>query len=231
MLVKCTAFLALLTAVKAISITQPSETTKWNGGEATTITWNSVATDEETFNLAIKDKNNELKTIAEGVQTSSGSYSYTPDAGSDGEFNVQILSAKKTQSNAILAESGWFEIQAGSNANANTAASSSSASSAADDAASSATPSAGAAAASTSSGIPSKLTTPSANIQSAAASQTLSMSAGELQPSVQPSGGHIAPSGGNAAPSGAAPQDGKSGASAIVPSLALVGGSLLALLF
>lgn len=220
MLVKYTAVLALLAAVKAISITQPTDTTKWNGGEATTITWNAVSTDEESFNLAIKDKNNDVKIIAENVDTSSNSYSYTPDADMDGEFNIQLLSAKKNQQNAILAESGFFEIQAGSNANAAKP-------SASDDASSSATSSA---APSSSSGIPNKLTSPSADIKSATVGQTLSMSAGENQPSAAATNGNTG--GAAAAPSGsAAAEKPESGAGALAPSLALVGGSLLALLF
>lgn len=218
MLVKYTAFLALLAAVKAISITQPTDNTRWNGGEATTITWNSVSTDEDTFNLAIKDKNNDVQIIAENVDTSSNSYTYTPAADMDGDFNVQILSAKKNQQNAILAESGFFEIQAGSNANA---ASKESAS--ASDAETSSKPVA------SSTGIPNRLTSPSADIKSASAGQTLSMSAGENQPSAAATNGNTGAAA--AAPSGEASAKPESGAGALVPSLALVGGSLLALLF
>lgn len=219
MLVKATTLLTLLAAVKAISITQPTDNTKWNGGETTTITWTSVSTDEDTFNLAIKDKNNEVKIIAENVDTNSHSYSYTPDANADGDFNIQILSAKKNQQNAILAESGFFEIQASSNANVQSS----------DSASASATTSADA---KTSSAIPSKLTSPSADIKSGAAGQTLSMSAGENQPSAAATNGNTG--GAAAGPSGSAaavnPKT-TSGAGALVPSLALVAGSLVAALF
>lgn len=219
MLVKATTLLTLLAAVKAISITQPTDNTKWNGGETTTITWTSVSTDEDTFNLAIKDKNNDVKIIAENVDTNSHSYSYTPDANADGDFNIQILSAKKNQQNAILAESGFFEIQPSTNANA--------AQSSDSEASASATSSADA---KTSFAIPNKLTSPSADIKSGAAGQTLSMSAGENQPSAQATNGNT--NGAAAAPSGSAAAGTKEAgaASALVPSLALVGGSLLAAL-
>lgn len=218
MLVKYTALLALVAAVQAIRITQPTDKTKWNGGETTTITWDSVSTDEDTFNLAIKDKNNDVKIIAENVDTSSHSYSYTPASDMDGEFNVQILSAKKNQGNAILAESGFFEIQAGSNANAQTGSASAAASNTRSDDAKP-TPS--------SSGVPQRLTSPSAAISSGTAGQTLSMTAGENQPSAAATNGNTA-----AAPSApAASPKPASGAGAIVPSLALVGGAVLAALF
>lgn len=218
MLVKATTLLTLLAAVKAISITQPTDNTKWNGGETTTITWTSVSTDEDTFNLAIKDKNNDVKVIAENVDTNSHSYSYTPDANADGDFNIQILSAKKNQQNAILAESGFFEIQPSANANAAASSDSESAS---------ATTSADA---KTSSAIPNKLTSPSADIKSGAAGQTLSMSAGENQPSAQATNGNTNGAAAASSSGSAAPVNPKSGAGAIVPSLALVGGSLLAAL-
>lgn len=110
-----TAALLLATAAQAISITSPTNETTVTAGVAIDITWSSVSTDPSSFEIVLQTPSTSsisTTTITDDVETSAGSYSYTPSSDLEGE-NYRINFLNSTTS-AILAQSDYFTIEAGS---------------------------------------------------------------------------------------------------------------------
>lgn len=192
-------------AARAIQITSPTNTSNWQTGVAQTIQWSvsvalhtflgthkltpaqSVSTDPSTFSIQIQVPSSsslQTESVATNVQTSAGSYSYTPAASYVGsQYRINFVNP---QTNAILAQSDYFTIAQGS------------------------------------------------AVASSSASASASVSASASGSSAVIPSGSVLPSGESSASGPAIPNASASskpnGAGALVPSLALVGGSLIALL-
>ncbi|WOO77956.1 UPF0619 GPI-anchored membrane protein [Vanrija pseudolonga] len=174
-------------AARAIQITAPTNTSNWSTGVPQTIQWTSVSTDPSTFSIQIQVPSSsslQTESVATNVQTSAGSYSYTPAASYVGsQYRINFVNS---QTNAILAQSDYFTIAQGS------------------------------------------------AVASSSASASASVSASVSASSALVPSGSVLPSGEASASGPAIPNASASskpnGAGALVPSLALVGGSLIALL-
>jgi hypothetical protein len=74
----------------------------------------SVNTDPSNFTiqLILPSSPNDPKTLANQIETSSGSYTYTPDSNLDAgnQYRVNFVSSSN---NGILAQSDYFEVKAG----------------------------------------------------------------------------------------------------------------------
>ncbi|KAL1408128.1 hypothetical protein Q8F55_004931 [Vanrija albida] len=173
-------------AARAIQITSPTNSSDWKTGVPQTIQWTSVSTDPTSFTIQIQvpsTSQHQTQSVATNVQTSAGSYTYTPDASYVGsQYRVNFVNA---QSGAILAQSDYFTVAQGSAVVSSASAS-------------------GSVSASGSASIPPPATGTAATSGSASGSVAI-------------------PNASTSATKG-------SGAGALVPSLALVGGSLIALL-
>lgn len=101
MLFNAAAALLLAVAARAIQITSPAQgtsTSSYKTGEAVTIQWTvsipkyppktqSVSTDAQSINIVLRSKQSDRwadSNIAQNVQTSAGSYSWTPSESGDG---------------------------------------------------------------------------------------------------------------------------------------------------
>ncbi|GMK57544.1 hypothetical protein CspeluHIS016_0403780 [Cutaneotrichosporon spelunceum] len=99
-------------AVRAIQITAPANGTVWKSGEAQTISWSSVNTDPSEFTIAVQIQEPFSTQEIVKVETSAGSYSWTPSASLVGtDYRINFLNPKD---NGILAQSGYFAIEQGS---------------------------------------------------------------------------------------------------------------------
>jgi hypothetical protein len=98
-------------AARAIQITSPANGTVWSSGEAQTIAWDSVNTDPSEFVLAVQIQQPFSTQQIATVDTSAGSYSWTPPASLVGtDYRINFLNPKD---NGILAQSGYFDVEQG----------------------------------------------------------------------------------------------------------------------
>ncbi|OXV05919.1 hypothetical protein Egran_06315 [Elaphomyces granulatus] len=139
--------IALAASVAALQVNSPAIGAVLDLSKSNAVTWSTVNTDPSSFNIVLVNNhvNPSFKlAIASNVQSSSGSFTVSPQSGvspGDGyQFNLESTDPKNT---GILAQSQQFTVassgSATSGGSASSASSTSSASAASDSAGSSAT--------------------------------------------------------------------------------------------
>ncbi|BEJ17189.1 hypothetical protein CspHIS471_0605900 [Cutaneotrichosporon sp. HIS471] len=98
-------------AARAIQVTAPANGTIWKSGEAQTVSWSSVNTDPSEFTIAVQIQQPFSTLQVASVETSAGSYSWTPPATLIGtDYRINFLN----KDGGILAQSGYFAVEQGS---------------------------------------------------------------------------------------------------------------------
>ncbi|KAH8880263.1 hypothetical protein GQ53DRAFT_755247 [Thozetella sp. PMI_491] len=111
---KAFAVLAGLVAVaSAVSITEPTDQSKWDFSQSNTIEWKSVSSDPTSFKIILVNHQNggtTQQTIKDSVTTSDNKYTFTNFVTTPGDkYTIQFISTSSTNS-GILSESEQFNV-------------------------------------------------------------------------------------------------------------------------
>lgn len=108
--------LALASGALALKVTSPDSSTIWSTGEKQTIKWETVSSDESTFNIYLSNKATYPPTdvlIASDVASSDGSYDIDGSKLTDGDsYTINFTNGTKTEQ--IYAQSVSFKNPPGS---------------------------------------------------------------------------------------------------------------------
>lgn len=103
--------LALASGALALKVTSPDSNTIWSTGEKQTIKWETVSSDEPSFNIYLSNKATYPPTdvlLASDVKSSDGSYDIDGSKLSNGDsFTINFTNGTKTEQ--IYAQSVSFE--------------------------------------------------------------------------------------------------------------------------
>lgn len=106
--------LALASGALALKVTSPDSNTIWSTGEKQTIKWETVSSDESSFNIYLSNKATYPPTdvlIASDVASSDGSYDIDGSKLTDGDsYTINFTNGTKTEQ--IYAQSVSLEPQA-----------------------------------------------------------------------------------------------------------------------
>ncbi|KAJ0122563.1 extracellular conserved serine-rich protein [Diaporthe amygdali] len=123
------ALLALASGAMALKVTEPSDSTIWSTGEKQTIKWDTVSSDESTFNIYLSNKASYPPTdvlLASDVSSSDGSYDVDGSKLTDGNsYTINFTNGTKTEQ--IYAQSSQFNITEGTSSGSSSSSSSASA--------------------------------------------------------------------------------------------------------
>ncbi|KAG8163294.1 hypothetical protein KVR01_006591 [Diaporthe batatas] len=115
-MVSSLALLALASGALALKVTSPDSNTIWSTGEKQTIEWESVSSDESSFNIYLSNKATYPPTdvlLASDVQTSAGSIDVDGSKLSTGDsYTINLTNGTKTEQ--LYAQSNQFNITEGS---------------------------------------------------------------------------------------------------------------------
>ncbi|WWD04695.1 hypothetical protein V865_002766 [Kwoniella europaea PYCC6329] len=107
-------FALFAAAAQAIQITNPSNQTGWESTGSQLIEWTSVSTDPGNFSIYISQPGSSAKeVIQKDVNTSEGSFIYTPSKTISPGQGYQISFLSNDNNNGILAQSNQFEVKEG----------------------------------------------------------------------------------------------------------------------
>jgi Ser-Thr-rich glycosyl-phosphatidyl-inositol-anchored membrane family len=110
------AFLALVASTLALQVTAPAEMSNLDLSVDNTISWASVSSDPDSFNIVLTNMNVNPPVrinIASNVDTSSGSYDFSGVEGATPGGNYRInLEGTESSNQGILAQSGQFTVAA-----------------------------------------------------------------------------------------------------------------------
>lgn len=100
-MVSSLALLALASGALALKVTSPDSNTIWSTGEKQTIEWESVSSDESSFNIYLSNKATYPPTdvlLASDVETSAGSYEIDGSKLSNGDsYTINFTNGTKTE--------------------------------------------------------------------------------------------------------------------------------------
>jgi hypothetical protein len=100
-MVSSLALLALASGALALKVTSPDSNTIWSTGEKQTIEWESVSSDQSSFNIYLSNKATYPPTdvlLASDVQSSAGSYEIDGSKLSDGDsYTINFTNGTKTE--------------------------------------------------------------------------------------------------------------------------------------
>lgn len=106
--------LALASGALALKVTSPDSDTIWSTGEKQTIKWESVSSDESSFNIYLSNKATYPPTdvlLASDVATSEGSYEIDGSKLTNGDsYTIDFTNGTKTEQ--LYAQSVSFQTQA-----------------------------------------------------------------------------------------------------------------------
>ncbi|KAL5878138.1 hypothetical protein ACKVWC_007289 [Pyricularia oryzae] len=111
-MVSSLAILALASSALALKVTSPDSNTNWSSGEKHTIKWETVSSDQPTFNIYLSNKVTYPPTdvlLASDVKASDGSFEVDSGklpAGND--FTINLTNGTKTEQ--IYAQSNQFNV-------------------------------------------------------------------------------------------------------------------------
>ncbi|TLD32768.1 hypothetical protein PspLS_00048 [Pyricularia sp. CBS 133598] len=115
-MVSSLALLTLASGALALKVTSPDSNTNWSAGEKHTIKWESVSSDQPTFNIYLSNKVTFPPTdvlLASDVKTSDGSFEVDSGKLSVGkDFTINLTNGTKTEQ--IYAQSNQFNVTGGS---------------------------------------------------------------------------------------------------------------------
>ncbi|KAL1873501.1 hypothetical protein Daus18300_003864 [Diaporthe australafricana] len=104
--------LALASGALALKVTSPDSSTIWSTGEKQTIKWDTVSSDESSFNIYLSNMASYPPTnvlLASDVSSDSGSYDVDGSKLADGNsFTINFTNGTKTEQ--IYAQSNQFNI-------------------------------------------------------------------------------------------------------------------------
>ncbi|KAI6382233.1 hypothetical protein MCOR25_000821 [Pyricularia grisea] len=130
-MVSSLALLALASGALALKVTSPNSNTVWSSNEKHTITWESVSTDQTSFNIYLSNKVTYPPSdilIASDVQASAGSYEVASGKLPAGNsYTIDFTNGTKTEQ--IYAQSNQFNVTGASTTSTTSSGSSSSATS------------------------------------------------------------------------------------------------------
>ncbi|KAI7774192.1 hypothetical protein LA080_009182 [Diaporthe eres] len=122
--------LALASGALALKVTSPDSNTIWSTGEKQTIKWETVSSDESSFNIYLSNKANYPPTdvlIASDVASSDGSYDIDGSKITEGNsYTINFTNGTKTEQ--IYAQSNQFNITEGTTSSSSSSSASSTAS-------------------------------------------------------------------------------------------------------
>ena len=125
-MVSSLAILALASSALALTVTSPDSNTNWSSGEKHTIKWETVSSDQPTFNIYLSNKVTYPPTdvlLASDVKASDGSFEVDSGklpAGND--FTINLTNGTKTEQ--IYAQSNQFNVTGGSSSSSSSSSSS-----------------------------------------------------------------------------------------------------------
>ncbi|KAI6382232.1 hypothetical protein MCOR25_000821 [Pyricularia grisea] len=127
-MVSSLALLALASGALALKVTSPNSNTVWSSNEKHTITWESVSTDQTSFNIYLSNKVTYPPSdilIASDVQASAGSYEVASGKLPAGNsYTIDFTNGTKTEQ--IYAQSNQFNVTGGSSSSSSSSSSSTS---------------------------------------------------------------------------------------------------------
>ncbi|KAI3394590.1 hypothetical protein diail_2513 [Diaporthe ilicicola] len=122
--------LALASSALALKVTSPDSGSIWTTGEKQTIKWDTVSSDESSFNIYLSNMASYPPTnilLASDVSSSDGSYDVDGSKLADGNsFTINFTNGTKTEQ--IYAQSSQFNITEGTSSSSSSSSSSASAS-------------------------------------------------------------------------------------------------------
>ncbi|KAK7718658.1 hypothetical protein SLS64_002618 [Diaporthe eres] len=122
--------LALASGALALKVTSPDSNTIWSTGEKQTIKWETVSSDESSFNIYLSNKATYPPTdvlIASDVASSDGSYDIDGSKITEGDsYTINFTNGTKTEQ--IYAQSNQFNITEGTTSSSSSSSASSTAS-------------------------------------------------------------------------------------------------------
>lgn len=106
--------LALASGALALKVTSPDSNTIWSTGEKQTIKWETVSSDESSFNIYLSNKATYPPTdvlVASDVSSADGSYDIDGSKLTDGDsYTINFTNGTKTEQ--IYAQSVSLKLQA-----------------------------------------------------------------------------------------------------------------------
>ncbi|TLS21421.1 uncharacterized protein PpBr36_10142 [Pyricularia pennisetigena] len=124
-MVSSLALLTLASGALALKVTSPDSNTNWSAGEKHTIKWESVSSDQPTFNIYLSNKVTYPPTdilIASDVKASDGSFEVESGKLPAGNsFTINLTNGTKTEQ--IYAQSNQFNVTGGSSSSSSSSSS------------------------------------------------------------------------------------------------------------
>lgn len=175
-MVSSLALLALASGALALKVTSPDSNTIWSTGEKQTIEWETVSSDQSSFNIYLSNKATYPPTdvlLASDVQSSAGSYEVDGSKLSNGDsYTINFTNGTKTEQ--IYAQSNQFNVtEASSTASSGSASATATSSSASSDASSTASSSGGSSASGTATGTSSSSSSTSTAVAASGAGKVV----------------------------------------------------------
>ncbi|KAJ4397720.1 hypothetical protein N0V93_001955 [Gnomoniopsis smithogilvyi] len=120
--------LAFAAAVSALKVTSPTSSDVWTVGDSQTVTWETVSSDQDTFNIYLSNMASYPSTtilLASDVSSSAGSADIDGSKLTSGDsFTINFTNGTETEQ--IYAQSNQFNITEGSSSSSSSSSSASS---------------------------------------------------------------------------------------------------------